>query len=51
MYSTIMADEGFNVENECLSYNLSFTIHQEKREHTKWFHLNLLQQKIANMCI
>ena len=23
IYSTIMADNGFNIENECLSYNLS----------------------------
>ena len=26
MYSTIMADKGFNVENECLSYILSLYI-------------------------
>ena len=26
MYSTIMADKGFNIENECLSYNLSLRI-------------------------
>ena len=26
MYSTIMADKGFNIENECLSYILSLYI-------------------------
>ena len=32
MYSAIMADKGFNIENECLSYNLSLYILPGKRE-------------------
>ena len=32
IYSTIMADKGFNIENECLSYNLSLYIPPGKRE-------------------
>ena len=31
MYSTIMADKGFNIENKCLSYNLSLHIPRGKR--------------------
>ena len=31
MYSTIMADKSFNIENECLSYNLSLYIPPGKR--------------------
>ena len=38
-----MADKAFNIENECLLYNLSSIFHQGKREHTKWFYLSLLQ--------
>ena len=32
MYSTIMADKGFNIENECLSYNLSLYNTPGKKE-------------------
>ena len=49
-YSIIMTDKGFNFQNECLSYLLLYIL-PGKVKHTKWFHLNLLRQKLANIRI
>ena len=45
MYSTIMADKRFNIENECLSYNLSMYIPPVKWGTYQIVPCNFLRQK------
>ena len=47
-----MADKGFNIENECLLYNLSLHISPGKRGTYQMVPSNLIKtKKIANTCI
>ena len=49
MYSTIMADKGFNIEDECLSYDLSLYAPPGKRGTYQMVPSELIKtKKIAN---
>ena len=49
MYSTIMADKGFNIEDECLSYDLSLYVPPGKRGTYQMVPSELIKtKKIAN---
>ena len=45
MYSTIMADKGFNIENECFSYNLQLYTPPGKRETNQMVPSELIKTK------